>query len=72
MQPGKKPISIPQDVLGTLLMAIDGGRWKAGDRLPPERHLAEELGLAGPRSASRCPNSNGGAASAATWDRAPS
>lgn len=38
-------MSIPQDVLGTLLMSIDGGRWKPGDRLPPERFLAEELGV---------------------------
>jgi DNA-binding FadR family transcriptional regulator len=40
-----KPMSVPRDVYGTLLMAIDGGRWKPGDRLPPERHLAEELGV---------------------------
>jgi GntR family transcriptional regulator, uxu operon transcriptional repressor len=36
---------VPQDVLGSLLMAIDGGRWKPGDRLPPERQLAEELSV---------------------------
>jgi DNA-binding FadR family transcriptional regulator len=45
MKTVSKPISVPQDVLGTLLMAIDGGRWKPGDRLPPERFLAEELGV---------------------------
>jgi GntR family transcriptional regulator, uxu operon transcriptional repressor len=38
-------MSVPQDVLGTLLISIDGGRWKPGDRLPPERFLAEELGV---------------------------
>ncbi len=31
--------------LGTLLRAIDGGRWKPGERLPPERELARELGI---------------------------
>ena len=38
-------MAVSQDVLGTLLLAIDGGRWKPGDRIPPERHLAEELGV---------------------------
>jgi DNA-binding FadR family transcriptional regulator len=38
-------MSIPQDVLGQLLLSIDGGRWKPGDRLPPERNLADELGV---------------------------
>ena len=36
---------VSQDVLGALLLAIDGGRWKPGDRIPPERLLAEELGV---------------------------
>lgn len=38
-------MSVLQDVLGSLLVAIDGGRWKPGDRIPPERLLAEELGV---------------------------
>lgn len=45
METTGKPMSVPQDVYGTLLLSIDGGRWKPGDRLPPERHLAEELGV---------------------------
>jgi GntR family transcriptional regulator, uxu operon transcriptional repressor len=36
---------VSQDVLGALLLAIDGGRWKPGDRIPPERLLADELGV---------------------------
>ena len=34
------------EVLDSLLGGIDGGRWRPGDRLPPERHLARELGVA--------------------------
>ncbi len=33
-------------VLDSLLAGLDGGRWKPGDRLPPERCLAQELGVA--------------------------
>jgi DNA-binding FadR family transcriptional regulator len=33
------------DLLDALLVGIDGGRWRSGDRLPPERLLARELGV---------------------------
>jgi GntR family transcriptional regulator, uxu operon transcriptional repressor len=38
-------MAVSQEVLGALLLAIDGGRWKPGERIPPERVLAEELGV---------------------------
>ncbi len=38
-------MAVPEAAFGTLLRAIDGGRWKPGDRLPSERDLARELGI---------------------------
>ncbi len=32
-------------VLSALLRDIDGGRWRPGEKLPPERQLAHELGV---------------------------
>jgi len=39
------PMPATATAFGTLLRAIDGGRWKPGERLPPERELARELGI---------------------------
>lgn len=38
-------MTVPESTLGTLLAALDEGRWAPGSRLPPERKLARELGI---------------------------
>lgn len=40
-----QPSSIPEAIVQRIIRMIGDGTWKAGDRLPPQRHLSQELGV---------------------------
>jgi GntR family transcriptional repressor for pyruvate dehydrogenase complex len=42
LEPIRTP-SIPEAIVQRIIQMIDDGTWKAGDRLPPQRQLAQEL-----------------------------
>ena len=44
MEPIQTP-SIPETIVQRIICMIGDGTWKAGDRLPPQRHLSRELGV---------------------------
>ena len=38
-------LSIPEAIVQRVIRMVADGTWKAGDRLPPQRHLSQELGV---------------------------
>lgn len=45
MDKSNNPLQPNRPVVALLADALEAGRWRGGDRLPPERALAEELGV---------------------------